>query len=487
MPVRRPPSSPLYPKIHFAFTDHPITVWAGAILLRLYFELIGLRAALVPLLAPFAKTSNNQIAAVDVLLAWWYSLALGIERFEHVTRYRRDPLLPRLLGLSRFPAPDTLRRFFQGFTYRRLTELSEALMRLALGTMRPILLGHTLDLDSTAFGRYGDQEGSRQGHNPGKPGRPSHHPLVAWLSERRRLLWATLRAGHAGTANGACEFLAQALTLLPVGHRIGLVRADGGFFETAFLRFLETHDLPYLIVARLTSPVRKLVVQRMSEAEWRRLAPGIEMADWEAAMPAWRGQRRRFVCLRQVLAERPDARGRMLIECPGYTYRVFVTSVPYAAELVTRMYAGRADSENRIKELKEDLSLDTFCLQSFDATDAAFRTGCVLYNFLMGFRETVLPSCWFERRLRAVRDLIFLVGADLIPQARRLRVRFAVPAEERADFLSRLRTLFHGLPIAAQLEWDLSEADDAHPPPSGPADLTVPTVRSSPHAHGASP
>ncbi len=71
------PASPLYPKIRFAFTDHPITVWAGAILLRLYFELISLRAALVPLLAPFAKTSNNQIASVDVLLAWWYSLRWG--------------------------------------------------------------------------------------------------------------------------------------------------------------------------------------------------------------------------------------------------------------------------------------------------------------------------------------------------------------------------------------------------------------------------
>jgi len=41
--------------------------------------------------------------------------------------------------------------------------------------------------------------------------------------------------------------------------------------------------------------------------------------------------------------------------------------VPYAAELVTRMYAGRADRENRIKALKEDLSLAMFCLQSFAA------------------------------------------------------------------------------------------------------------------------
>lgn len=487
MRVRRLPASPLYPKIRFAFTDHPITVWAGAILLRLYFELLGLRAALIPLLGPFAKTSNNQIPAVDVLLAWWYGLALGAERFDHLTRYRRDPLLPRLLGLPRFPAPDTLRRFFHGFTYRRLTEVSEALMRLSLSAMRPILLGHTLDLDSTVFCRYGDQAGSLKGHNPVKPGRPSHHPLVAWLSERRRLLWATLRAGHAGTANGAREFLAQALTLLPAGHQIGLVRADAGFFITAFLRFLEARDLPYIIVARLTPLVRKLVVQRIPEADWRPVARGIAVADWETSVPAWQGQVRRFVCLRQTLTERPTASGRRLIECPGYTYRVFVTSVPFAAELVTRMYAGRADSENRIKELKEDLSLDTFCLQSFDATDAAFRTGCVLYNLLMGFRETVLPSCWFERRLRAVRELIFLVGADLIPESRRLRVRFAVAAEERPEFLQRLRTLVHGLPIAAQLEWDLVEADDASQTPLGPAHRPVPALQVTPHAHAASP
>jgi hypothetical protein len=81
----------------------------------------------------------------------------------------------------------------------------------------------------------------------------------------------------------------------------------------------------------------------------------------------------------------------------------------YAAELLTRMYAGRADIENRIKELKADLSLDTFCCQSFDATDAAFRTGRVLCNLLMGFYETALPSCWFERQQQAARDLVLRV------------------------------------------------------------------------------
>jgi hypothetical protein len=47
--------SPLYPKILFRFTDHPITVWAGVILLRVYFEWVGLRQEIGQLLGEFVK------------------------------------------------------------------------------------------------------------------------------------------------------------------------------------------------------------------------------------------------------------------------------------------------------------------------------------------------------------------------------------------------------------------------------------------------
>jgi hypothetical protein len=242
-----------------------------------------------------------------------------------------------------------------------------------------------------------------------------------------------------------------------------LVRADAGFFEKRLLEHLESQELPYIIVARLTAVVRKLVVHQLAASSWRAVARGIEVADLEVSLPNWKGVKRRFVCLRQEISERPEASGRRLIDCPGYSYRVMVTSVRYAAEVVSRMYAGRADSENRIKELKADLSLDSFCLKSFNATDAAFRMGGVLYNLLADFREAVLPRSWFEKRLRAVRDFVFLVGADLIHQGRRVQIRFAIPEPDRTEFLRRLRTMSEGLPIAAQLEWTLSDQTPTHP------------------------
>jgi len=121
MTRRRAKRSPLYAKILFGFTEHPITVWAGVILLRLYFEWIGLRKELEEGLAGFVKRSNNRISSVDVMLSWFYGLALGAERFEHFTRYRRDRLLGELLGVERFCSPDTLRRLFLRFGYREVT------------------------------------------------------------------------------------------------------------------------------------------------------------------------------------------------------------------------------------------------------------------------------------------------------------------------------------------------------------------------------
>jgi hypothetical protein len=45
-------------------SQHPITVWAGVILLRLCFEWIKLREELSEALVDFAKRSNNHSASV---------------------------------------------------------------------------------------------------------------------------------------------------------------------------------------------------------------------------------------------------------------------------------------------------------------------------------------------------------------------------------------------------------------------------------------
>ena len=79
--------------------------------------------------------------------------------------------------------------------------------------------------------------------------------------------------------------------------------------------------------------------------------------------------------------------GRKLIDVPGYTFRLFVTSCNDEPAEIWRDYNRRADMENRIAELKHDLGAHGFCMKQFFATEAAFRSVLLLFNLLAEFQR----------------------------------------------------------------------------------------------------
>jgi hypothetical protein len=87
--------------------------------------------------------------------------------------------------------------------------------------------------------------------------------------------------------------------------------------------------------------------------------------------------------IRELEREKPSA-GRRLLEVPGYTFRLYMTSCSDAPEVIWRDYNQRTDTENRIVELKYDLAADDFCLREFFATEAAFCGILLLFNQTSG-------------------------------------------------------------------------------------------------------
>lgn len=146
--------------------------------------------------------------------------------------------------------------------------------------------------------------------------------------------------------------------------------------------------------------------------------------------------------VREEIRERPEARGRRLIELPGYTFHTVVTTLAHAPEDVWRFYSGRADSENRIKELKDDFGANGFCVQSFDGTEAVFRLICVLFNLVASFKQEVLRDT--GPRLMSLRTDVLVVGAILGATARQRVLRLGLRGRRQARFatwLDRIRTL----------------------------------------------
>jgi hypothetical protein len=429
-------------RLEVAYTDKPVSGWGGLVALVRFFDRQGLRPLLVQAL-PDGRTSPNQIPVVDIVLALFTAVLTGGRRFAHVERLRADRVVQTLLGIPRMPSAMTLTRYFGGFVRSQVEQLSEVLWSLMARGLRAPSLGMVLDLDSTVFERYGQQEGSLKGHNPRKHGRPSHHPLLAMLAEAKVVVHAWLRSGNTGTARGVRAFLAETLARLGEGLRLYALRADAGFFEREFLEELESRGLPYAIAVRMTRPLKREIVGLRT---WMSFGAGLEAAELAYQAAGWRAPRR-IVVVREELRERPDAKGRRLIEVPGYTFHGVVTTLALDPVATWRFYNSRADCENRLKELKDDFGADGFCLQSFDGTEAVFRLICFLFNLVAVFKRDVTRN--ESPRLATLRTDLLVVGAIVGADGRKTVLRLGLRGERRERFAQLLQRLAALVPTVA--------------------------------------
>jgi hypothetical protein len=394
-------------------TQRAVTPFGGIAVFISFLGKIGFAEA-VQKHMPIRWKSPNHIDPTSTFTAFVMSVLVGARRFAHAGLLRGDRALHALLGIDRFPTDDTIRNLFRAFGMGEVQRFYEPMAEWLMQRLPSREDGYALDLDSTVLERYGKQEGSLKGHNPRKHGRPSHHPLLAVLSEAHFLLHGWLRSGNCGTSRGVEEFLKEALALLGQRVKIRLLRADSGFFDDKLLSFLEQRLLPYIVVAKLT-PWVKRAAQRVEQ--WTMLDADYSVGEFQLKLFGW-SLERRFVVIREQVREGRDSVGRRLIDVPGYTFRVFVTSCDAAPQEIWRDYNRRADMENRIAELKHDLGADGFCMKQFFATEAAFRAVLLLFNLLSEFQRAAgLPV---YRAPATIRTQILTCGAILGRAGRRL-------------------------------------------------------------------
>lgn len=97
--------------------------------------------------------------------------------------------------------------------------------------------------------------------------------------------------------------------------------------------------------------------------------------------------------VRKNINKLKKATGRLLLfdeQIQSYRYSLYVTNLDLPAEQIWEMYKQRGDAENRIKELKYDFALETFCFYNFCGTEAAFRSILMAYNLMALFRQVIL-------------------------------------------------------------------------------------------------
>jgi len=431
------------------FTGKPASAFGGLPLtLAKLLEVIGFREW-VEQSIPIVETSPNAKGIYGKVLGLFLTVLAGGRRFSHWVSWGHGAeVLRQAFGVEWLPGSvSVLTRFFARIDGPRLAEqLGEKLRAFAWRTVEWAGVQEAdLNFDSSVLVRYGHQQGARKGYNPKRPGRPSHHPLLAFLSTGQVLnLWN--RSGDSHSANGMIDFFSQTFESLSETFRVRWVLCDSGFYDTEFLRFLEVFCFRYVIAVRLS---RVLQRELLRLSNWRRLDDGIEVAEFRFAHLGSKDKKeRRYVVVRQQISRRPQAAGRQpfllkeLEEHRDYRYGVWVTNDEQApVEEIWRAYRPRAKDENVIKSLKEDFGLDGFCLDNFWATEAVLgMIALVFYNLVHFLGRQVSAPQGPEPTLGTLRRNLFLLPALLGRNGGRTVLRVAV---KDLGMRGRLVYLYH--------------------------------------------
>jgi len=382
-------------------------------------------------LLPYTPRSNFALKPVDIALGYLIGILAGAKKLAQVACLRADSALPPLLQIQRVASQSTLSRFFGRFNSAAVNlRTFDPLWQWALGRLNSRAGGYTLDLDTTQLLHEDAHqcEGVRTGHTP-RGTKRCFNPLIGFVAEAKLVAGFWLRPGNTVTFNNVVAFTLALLERLPRQVRIGLVRADAGFCFEEWLILLEARRLPYIVVGKLYEPVRHLL---RGQQDWQPTeVAGTEAAEVWTQQWSWTRERR-VVLIRHTLEEKERPGGKRLVETPGYSYQVLLTSLDQAISPIEvwRRYNGRAGCESVIKELDAHYGLPQLCLKKFWASEAALSLAVPSYNLCILFQRHL---GWLERvSAGTLRFRLFTTGGILSRTGGLTTIRLAVPAHQRA-------------------------------------------------------
>jgi len=399
----------------------------GAILLKAADDRLGLTWRLASVLRDRRQPGKVTHSVRDLLRQRVFGLACGYADCNDAARLVDDPIHKLLLerdpldGAALGSQP-TLSRFENAVgradLYRLGTAVADAVLmyhRARLGDGAGLI---TIDLDATDDPTHGQQELALFN---GYYDTWCYLPLIATVTfntePMQHVVAAVLRPGTGAATRGVRGLLRRLFgklrTLFPRARL--RVRADAGFAEGKLLAFLDAAGVEYVLGLTGNQRLDKRVRRLLGRARVRARTSGETATLYgETRYAARRWNRKRRIIMKAEVLCYP---GRARKDNP----RFLVTNLPHRpATVYTRLYCGRGDMENRLKELQQGVAMDRTSCSRFTANQ--FRlllsvAAYVLFQVLQGVaRGTVVGAAqvstlrasllkvavWIERSVRRV-------------------------------------------------------------------------------------
>lgn len=402
--------------LQISFTGTSLTHFGGVYLLHQFFKRLRLKSLLSQKTRFFQR--NNHYSVAEILLSLIYPIILGLGRIETTHLLKYNGVFQYLTGLPAYPNPTTLRRFLLRMAPLALAKFKKfhenLFLEMMLKPQSPTRV--VFDLDSTVLVLYGRQERAHIGYNPLKRGRPSYHPMLCFNGITKDFWYGELRPGDTHTASGIIEFLKICFAKLPPSMKTVIIRADKGFYDHKTIEFLESKRALFVIVAKLTKPLKG----KLSTLSYRKYLSGLETAEFWYQPIGWEKEYR-FISIRRPIPE--DLTEQLTLFTMGkYSYQLIVTNMKLTPPNVWRFYNRRAAVELIIKELKGAYPLAKIPTKHFAANEAFFHILLFAYNLINWFKRLCLPKKFQNMTLSSLRYRLLLIPCEIVRPGNRPKI-----------------------------------------------------------------
>jgi len=342
------------------FEDQKLTSFAGLVLFQPLFGRLELKRQLTRCFRHLKVSPIYGHGLVVFLLV--LHLLIGYRRLQDLRYYQDDPMVRRMLGVSRLPDVATVSRTLAGMDFRgvdNLRQFNRQLVTDRLSRQAPRRI--TLDFDGSVIATCRFAEGTAVGFNRKKKGQRSYYPLFCTIAQTGQVLDVWHRPGNVHDSNGAQAFIEDCIDTIRAALPgcIIEIRMDGAFFSDAVVSMLEAQGIEFTI----SVPFERLVALKSifeGRKRWHDLDGRWSFFETQWKPKSW-NRRRRFVCIRQCNREQYKGPVQLNLFIPyeyGYDFKVIITNKSLSAKKVLKYHNGRGAQEGLFAELKSQIQMD---------------------------------------------------------------------------------------------------------------------------------
>jgi hypothetical protein len=409
------------------FDGGGLTSDAGVLLVELADRKIGLTQALACCVPDIQEQAKVRHTILEILRERVYAIACGDEDANDLDTLRSDPALK--LACERRPQRDpelasqpTISRLENRMRPRELLAMGKAIARSVVAQLPETTQCVILDVDATDDPCHGQQQFEFFNRYYDTHCYLPLHLYVTGPDKKQRLMASLLRPGNASYRTGLFGMLRLAVRILKARFpklRI-ILRADAGFGYGDVLAFCEAYDVRYVLGLPGNSRLAVLSTPVQMRAAVRHGRYGYD---------GWTGEEcRLFDEFRYKAGPWPHARrvvAKVEVTQGKLNPRYVVTDLRGTPEKVYNFYCVRGDCENRIKELKLDLSSGRTSCHKFLANQARLLLHTAACVLMQAIQCAAVGTEWATAQVGTLRLRLLKVAARVVESCRRVWVHLS--------------------------------------------------------------